>query len=78
MVALPGDALLQLISGGPSCRRCIYGAIVVLYLVVRRRLERKEGGFNLGRFELPVAVAALIWVACAVRSGDARRRSSPS
>jgi hypothetical protein len=34
----------------------------VLYLSVRHRLERKEGGFNLGRFELPVAIAALIWV----------------
>jgi hypothetical protein len=35
----------------------------VLYLSVRKRLERKEGGFNLGRFELPIAIAALIWVA---------------
>ncbi len=48
---------------------------MVLYLVVRGRLERKEGGFNLGRFELPVSAAALIWVACAlfvlVTPGDA-------
>ena len=41
----------------------IYGAIVILYLAVRKRLERKEGGFSLGRFEMPVAIAALIWVA---------------
>ena len=40
--------------------------MVVLYLGVRKRLERKEGGFNLGRFEVPVSVAALIWVACAL------------
>jgi hypothetical protein len=33
---------------------------------VRKRLERKEGGFSLGRFEVPVAVAALIWVAFAL------------
>ena len=66
MVALPGDALLQLIVGGTILPALVYGAIVVLYLVVRRRLERQEGGFDLGRFELPVAVAALIWVAVAV------------
>ena len=66
MVALPGDALLQLIVGGTILPALVYGAIVVLYLVVRGRLERQEGGFDLGRFELPVAVAALIWVAVAV------------
>ena len=53
----------------------IYGATVILYLVVRKTLERKEGGFSLGRFELPVAIAALIWVAAAmvflVTPGDA-------
>jgi hypothetical protein len=36
---------------------------VILYLAVRKRLEHKEGGFSLGRFEMPVAVAALIWEA---------------
>ena len=44
----------------------MYGAIVVLYLVVRKKLEKKEGGFNLGRFELPVTIAALIWVGLAL------------
>jgi hypothetical protein len=48
---------------------------VILFLVVRKRLEHKEGGFSLGRFELPVAIAALIWVAAAlvflVTPGDA-------
>jgi amino acid transporter len=63
MVALPGAALLQLIVGSTILPALIYGAIVVLYLSVRKRLERKEGGFNLGRFELPIAIAALIWVA---------------
>ncbi|MGR7025659.1 APC family permease [Geodermatophilus sp. URMC 62] len=75
MIALPGAALLQLIIGSTILPALIYGSIVVLYLVVRKRLERKEGGFNLGRFELPVSVAALIWVACAlfvlVTPGDA-------
>ena len=66
MVALPGDALLQLIIGSSTLPALIYGAVTVLYLCVRKRLERKEGGFSLGRFELPVAVAAIIWVAIAL------------
>ena len=66
MLALPGDALDQLIVGGTILPALMYGAIVVLYLVVRKRLEKKEGGFNLGRFELPVTIAALIWVALAI------------
>jgi hypothetical protein len=37
---------------------------VVVYLSVRKRLEHREGGFSLGRFELPVA--ALLWVAAAI------------
>ena len=75
MVALPGDALLQLIVGSTILPALIYGAIVVLYLVVRKRLERKEGGFSLGRYELPVAIAALIWVAvhCSSLSHPATR-----
>lgn len=63
MIALPGEALLQLIIGSTILPALIYGAIVILYLAVRKRLERKEGGFSLGRFELPVAIAALIWEA---------------
>jgi hypothetical protein len=34
--------------------------------VVRKRLDRREGAFNLGRFELPVAISALVWVVCAL------------
>jgi amino acid transporter len=66
MIALPGDALLQLIIAGTILPALIYGATVVLYLCVRKRLERKEGGFSLGRAELPIAIAALIWVVFAV------------
>jgi amino acid transporter len=66
MIALPGAALLQLIIGSTILPALIYGSIVILYLVVRKRLERKEGGFNLRRFELPVSAAALTWVACAL------------
>ena len=28
---------------------------------MRERLDRKEGAFDLGRFELPVAIGALVW-----------------
>jgi amino acid transporter len=66
MVALPGSALLQLIIGSSTLPALIYGAVTVLYLCVRKRLETKEGGFSLGRFEMPVAFAAIIWVAIAL------------
>ncbi len=48
---------------------------MILYLVVRKRLDHKEGGFSLGRFEMPVAVVALLWevfvVFVLVTPGDA-------
>lgn len=66
MLALPGEALLQLIVASTILPALIYGGIVVLYLGVRRRLERRTGGFSLGRFEVPVAVVALVWVAFAL------------
>ncbi len=33
---------------------------------LRKRLGRQEGAFNIGRFELPVSIAALIWSICAI------------
>ena len=66
LAVLPGDALMVLITSGTVFPAVTYGAITVLYLSVRKRLERKEGGFSLGRFELPVAIAALIWSVCAL------------
>jgi amino acid transporter len=66
MVALPGTALLQLIIASTILPALLYGGIVVLYLCVRKRLATKEGGFSLGRFELPVAYTALIWVAFSI------------
>jgi amino acid transporter len=63
MVALPGAALLQLIQASAIVGTLLYGMTVVLYLGVRKRLDRRESGFELGRFEVPVAVGALVWVA---------------
>jgi amino acid transporter len=61
MVALPGAALLQLITAATILPAITYGATIVLYLAVRRRLGRTKGAFDLGRYELPVAVGALVW-----------------
>jgi amino acid transporter len=68
MLALPGHALLQLLVAGSIASSLLYGATIVLYLVVRRRLDHREGSFSLGRFELPVAIAALVWIGVAVFS----------
>jgi amino acid transporter len=66
MVALPGSALLKLIVASTILPAIIYSSTIVLYLVVRKQLGRKEGAFNLGRLELPVAISALVWVVCAL------------
>jgi amino acid transporter len=65
MVALPGEALLELITASTILPVIIYGATVVLYLAVRGRLDRQEGAFDLGRCELPAAVTALVWLVVA-------------
>jgi amino acid transporter len=66
MVVLPGQALLQLIIAATILPVLLYAATVVLYLAVRTRLGRKEGAFDLGRFELPVAIVALVWLVVAL------------
>jgi amino acid transporter len=66
MVALPGNALLQLITAGTILPVIIYGATVVLYLTVRKRLAARKGAFSLGRLELPVAIVALVWLVVAL------------
>src|SRR6202012_4355741 len=66
MVAMPGAALLGLITASTIMPMLIYAATVVLYLAVRRRLGRREGAFDLRRFELPVAIIALVWLSAAI------------
>jgi amino acid transporter len=61
MGVLRGGALLKLITVGGLIGAVLYGAIIVLYLGVRKRLERQENAFDLGRFEMPVAIGALVW-----------------
>jgi amino acid transporter len=62
MLALPGEAMLQLITASTILPILSYGATVVLYLAVRKKLDRKVGAFDLGAFEVPVAVIALVWL----------------
>ncbi|MGW2204730.1 APC family permease [Streptomyces sp. NPDC001774] len=66
MVALPGAALLELITASTILPAIIYGSTIVLYLAVRKRLDRRTGAFDLGRFELPVAICALVWTLVAL------------
>jgi amino acid transporter len=66
MLALPGDALIQLITASTILPILLYTVTVILYLAVRGKLERKEGAFDLGRFELPIAIVALIWLVLAM------------
>jgi amino acid transporter len=66
IVAMPGGALLQLILAGAIITMIPYAMTIILYLVVRRKLDNREGAFDLGRFEVPVAVVALIWVLLAL------------
>ncbi|AGB21159.1 amino acid transporter [Mycobacterium sp. JS623] len=61
MAALPGDALLEMLTVGGLIGAVLYGAIIVLYLAVRKGLGHQQDAFDLGRFEMPVAVAALVW-----------------
>ena len=62
MVVLPGAALIQLIASGTIIGIALYVMTVVLYLAVRRTFVRGDGGFDLGRFDWLVAVAALVWL----------------
>ena len=66
MVALPGTALLKLIIVGddPPGDHLRLDDLPVPGGAQTTRWP--EGAFDLGRFELPVAIAALIWVVVAL------------
>ncbi len=66
IAAVPGDALLELLTVGGLIGAVLYGAIIVLYLAVRKHLGRQENAFDIGRFEMPVAIGALVWSAIVV------------
>ena len=66
MAVMPGAALLELLTAGSIIPAMLYSMTVVLFLAVRKRFVRREGAFDLGRAELPVAVTALIWMGFAL------------
>lgn len=66
MIVLPGAALIQLIATGTIFGIALYAMTLVLYLGVRRKLLSDNGGFDLGRFDKPIAIAALVWVLAAM------------
>jgi len=66
MLGLPGDALYQLITASTILPILLYMATVALYLGVRGKLGRQKGAFDLGRFESPIAIIALIWLVFAM------------
>jgi len=66
LAMLPGNALLELITSGTVFPALTYAMIVILYLTVRKRLDRQEGAFDIGRFEMPISIAALVWSICAI------------
>jgi hypothetical protein len=61
MATLPGGALLDMLTVGALIGAVLYGATIVLYLGVRKRLGQQEDAFDLGRFDMPVAIGALLW-----------------
>lgn len=65
MIVLPGEALIQLIATSTIIGIALYAMTVALYLAVRRTMVRSSG-FDLGRFDRPVAIAALVWVVAAL------------
>lgn len=40
----------------------IYLSTVIFYIIVRRRLPQQARGFNLGAFEWPVIILAIVWL----------------
>jgi amino acid transporter len=54
-------ALFKLFSAATLMPCLIYLATVILYIAARRRLPR-ERGFDLGRWENPIIVVALVWL----------------
>jgi amino acid transporter len=62
MAVMPGNALLQLILAGAIVTMLPYLLTIILYLATRHKLDRRPGGFELGRWEWPVAIGALVWV----------------
>jgi amino acid transporter len=60
------DAFATLIGATSLAPYMVYLLIVVSYIIRRRTLAQVEGGFNLGRFGVPLMCIGLVWIVCAV------------
>jgi amino acid transporter len=60
------DAFTTLIGATSLAPYLVYLLIVVAYIIRRRTLAQVEGGFNLGRFGVPLMSFGLVWIVCAV------------
>jgi hypothetical protein len=57
------DALVSLFTASTLMPAILYTGTVVLYVVVARNSQPQPGYFHLGRWEGPVVVGALVWLA---------------
>ena len=60
------DAFATLIGATSLAPYLVYLLIVVAYIIRRKTLAQVEGGFNLGRFGVPLMVVGLVWIVTAV------------
>ena len=56
------DSLATLFTAGTILPALIYLATVVLFMAVRNHLHDVPGVFGLGRWQVPVAVASIVWL----------------
>lgn len=57
------NALVQLFTASTIMPAILYAATVVLYIFRAHRTPTEKGHFSLGRWEIPVVAASLVWLA---------------
>jgi amino acid transporter len=60
------DAFATLIGATSLAPYLVYLLVVLAYIIRRRTLAQVEGGFNLGRFGVPLMCVGLVWIVSAV------------
>lgn len=60
------DAFATLIGATSLAPYLVYLLIVLAYIIRRKTLVQVEGGFNLGRFGIPLMCIGLVWIVTAV------------
>ncbi len=57
------DAFVDLFTASSIMPALLYAATVILYIFRGRRISTDQGFFNLGQYEAPIVVGALVWLA---------------